>query len=102
MKGTIGASVEGYSFGELLVQRCAARHARRMQGGTKRLLWPRRLRLLFIPQTMIVQPLAEPWPSLCPTGHGVDVRGVAPDPGLQLRASTIALPRSPHADARNS
>ena len=84
MKRTIAASVEGYSFRELLVERCTARHTRRVQGGMKRLLWARRLRLLFIPMTLIVQLLAQPWPSLCPTGHGVDVRGVAPDPGLQL------------------
>ncbi len=91
MKGTIGAPVEGYSFGELLVERCAARHARRMQGGMKRLLWPPWLRLLVIPQAIVVQPLAEPRPSVCPTGHGVDVRGVAPDPDLQLRGQDDCL-----------
>ena len=32
MKGTIAALVEGYSFGELFVERCAARHTRRTVG----------------------------------------------------------------------
>ena len=57
----------------------------------KRLLWLPWLRLLVIPQAMIVQPLAQPRPSVCPTGHGVDVRGVAPDPDLQLRVQDDCL-----------